>query len=186
MTDLKRRKFLSLSSAAMGCVGLTFAAVPFVRSFNPARDRQRAAEPITVDVSRLKPGQLLKVLWQGKPVWILSRTTSTLEVLSRENADLVDPFSMAAQQPDYAKNVYRSRDPRYFVALGVCTHLGCSPVISYPDGASNPALFLCPCHGSRFDLAGRVYKGGAAGYNLAIPPYYFSREGELVIGRDSA
>jgi ubiquinol-cytochrome c reductase iron-sulfur subunit len=191
--DPARRNWVMITCGA-GAVGGIGAAVPFVASFAPS-DRARAAgAPVEVDVSALKPGEKTVVEWRGKPVWILRRTPEMLESLKNTESQVADPKSDRTQYPtpDYAKNPWRSRKPELFVAVGICSHLGCSPSDKLQPGAQ-PSLpddwqggFLCPCHGSTFDLAGRVYKNKPAPDNLEVPPHIFLGDTRLLIGEDKA
>lgn len=186
--DAGRRKFLLGSMSALGSFGLLCALKPFVSSWLPSAKAQAAAAPIKVDISALKPGEKLLVNWRGKPVWILRRTKAMLESLQTTRSRLRDPDSLVNQQPNYAQNSHRSINPEYAVLVGICTHLGCSPVFKPQPGDVNPEWqggFLCPCHGSTFDLAGRVFKGVPAPINLEVPPYHFLDAKTLVIGEDA-
>jgi ubiquinol-cytochrome c reductase iron-sulfur subunit len=169
-------------------------AVPLLESFSPSERAKAAGAAVEVDISRLKPGEKLTVEWRGKPVWIMRRTPEQMATLKQDGADLVDPLSKrtAFPTPAYASNEARSREdhPEVLVVIGICTHLGCSPVDKFQTGAQ-PALpdnwpggFFCPCHGSTFDLAGRVYKNKPAPDNLEVPPYMFLAENRLLIGED--
>ncbi|MEE9158037.1 MAG: ubiquinol-cytochrome c reductase iron-sulfur subunit [Gammaproteobacteria bacterium] len=189
--DGARRRFLTALATLMGAVGVVFAAVPFVASMKPSARARAIGGPVEVDISRLKPGQLMVEKWRGKPVWILRRSEETLATLPSLDDKLVDPTSEEAQQPEYAKNEYRSITPEYLVVIGLCTHLGCSPKLVARGGARDlgprwPGGFFCPCHGSLFDLAGRVYKGWPAPANLIVPPYRFLSTTRLLIGDDGA
>lgn len=188
--DLKRRRFLTAAATAVGGVGAVAVAVPFVLSMQPSARAQAAGAPVEVDISKLEPGQLMTVAWRGKPVWILNRPKSVLDALPSLDSQLLDPHSNATeQQPPYAKNEYRSRKPEYLVLVGICTHLGCSPTFR-PDiapadlGSGWKGGFFCPCHGSKFDLAGRVYKGVPAPLNLVVPPYRYLTDTRILIGAD--
>jgi ubiquinol-cytochrome c reductase iron-sulfur subunit len=189
--DASKRTWLIASSCA-GAVGAGFVAVPFVSSFEPSERAKAAGAPVEVDISALQPGQKMTVEWRGKPVWILRRTPEMLASLKKTDDEVADPNSKrtAFETPDYAKNEWRSRKPEYFVAVGICTHLGCSPGDKFQPGPQ-PSLpddwqggFLCPCHGSTFDLAGRVYKNKPAPDNLEVPPYVFLTDTRLLIGED--
>ena len=170
------------------------AAVPFVSSFQPSERARAAGAPVEVDVSGLKPGEKLTVEWRGKPVWIVRRTPEQLEALAKLDAQLADPKSErnpAELTPPYARNTHRSIKPEYFVAVGICSHLGCSPIDRFQPGAQ-PSLpndwiggFLCPCHGSTFDMAGRVFSNKPAPDNLEVPPHMYVAEGRLLIGVDT-
>lgn len=187
--DNNRRRFLVAATSVVGAVGVAGAAVPFLASWWPSARAQAAGAPVEVDISKLEPGALLTVEWRGKPVWILRRTKETLDNLSKLTDKLRDPDSTVDQQPPYARNEYRSRKPEYLVCVGICTHLGCSPTfrpeIAPPDlGPDWLGGFFCPCHGSRFDLAGRVYMGVPAPTNLVVPPYTYLTETRILIGKD--
>jgi ubiquinol-cytochrome c reductase iron-sulfur subunit len=182
-----RRKLVVATSVVGGAAGVGVAA-PFVASMWPS-DRARAAgAPIEVDVSRIAPGELSVFEWRGKPVWVLRRTPEMIESLKTDQARLSDPNSKASDQPKYAENEYRSARPDLLVLVGVCTHLGCSPQEKPASakaemGADWPGGFYCPCHGSKFDFAGRVFNGSPAPTNLVVPPYTVS-DNKLVIGED--
>lgn len=186
--DLKRRRFLTVATTAVGGAGVAIAAIPFLSSFQPSERARAVGGPVEVDISKLEPGQRIIEMWRGKPVWILRRDDATIEALKTLDAELADPQSNVEQQPPYAKNEYRSIRPEVLVVVGMCTHLGCSPNFM-PPGANEMGVqwkggFLCPCHGSRFDLAGRVYKNVPAPVNLTIPPYRFLSDTRLLIGVD--
>lgn len=188
--QLRRRNFLKLTTVGVGGAGLALATVPFIRSMSPSEAARAAGAPVEVNVSSLDPGVLITVEWRGRPVWILHRTEQMLSLLSRHDALLADPDSSEPQQPPYARNPTRSLKPAYFVAIGICTHLGCIPV--YRPTTANGELgpnwdggFYCPCHGSKFDLAGRVYKDVPAPTNLEIPPHTYLTETRLLVGDDS-
>ncbi len=187
--DLKKRRFLTLSTAVIGAVGAGAVAVPFVMSWQPSARAKAAGAPVEADISKLEEGQLMRIKWRGKPVWVVNRTKQNLEDLPKLDGILADPASDVEQQPAYCKNPTRSIKPEYLVAIGICTHLGCSP--SYrPDvapadlGADWLGGFFCPCHGSKFDLAGRVYAGVPAPTNLVIPPHSFLSDKVVLIGVD--
>ena len=190
-TDPARRTWVGVACAFGGVAGVA-TAVPFVSSFAPSERARAAGAPVEVDISGLQPGQMVTVEWRGKPVWVLRRTETQLAALPKLNNNLADPESdRPGFTPEYAKNVHRSRDPEYFVAVGICTHLGCSPTPQLAAGAG-PGLpsdwqggFFCPCHGSSFDLAGRVFANVPAPDNLEIPPYQFSADGtRITVGVD--
>lgn len=187
--DCGRRRLLVATSVAGGAAGLA-AAIPFVSSFAPSERAKSAGAPVEVDVSKLAPGEMMTVEWRGKPVWIIHRTQEMLEKLAQLDAKLSDPKSERNMQPDYAKNEHRSIKPEYMVAIGICTHLGCSPSEKFKSGAESgiaddwPGGFLCPCHGSLFDLAGRVYKNMPAPDNLEIPPHVYLSDARILIGED--
>ena len=185
-----RRRFLTASTAVVGGAGAIFAAVPFIKSWKPSARAQVAGAPVSVDVSRLLPGQRLTVTWRGQPVWLIRRTPEQLAALASLDGNLRDPNSEnPEQQPAYAANPTRSLRPELAVLIGICTHLGCVPLFR-PELQPQPfdpewkGGFYCPCHNSRFDLAGRVYQGVPAPTNLRVPPYHFTGDNELVIGVD--
>ncbi len=184
-----RRRVLIGTTAAVGAVGVAGAAIPFVGSWNPSAKARAAGAPVEVDISKLEPGQKLTVEWRGKPVWVIKRTPEALSTLPKLTAELRDPDSQEQQQPAYAVNESRAKRAEYFVVIGLCTHLGCAPLYR-PDMAPEDlgkdwlGGFYCPCHGSKFDLAGRVYKGVPAPTNLEIPPYKFVTDSRLIIGID--
>lgn len=184
--DYKRRRLLSVATAGMGLAGATALAVPFAGSLNPSEKAKAAGAPVSVDISKLEPGQQLTVEWRGKPVWIIRRSQEVLDYLNSDTNDqlLVDPVSDSAQQPEYAKNAYRSIKDETLVLVGICTHLGCSPKYRPELAASVEGAFLCACHGSRFDLAGRVYKNVPAPKNLEVPPYMYVSDNEILVGAD--
>ena len=185
-----RRRFLTRSTTLVGVAGCAGAAVPFVTSLNPSAKAVAAGAPITIDTSRLAPGMLLGPMpaWRGKPVFVLRRNEEILADLRVNTGHLVDPESSNTdQQPEYARNGYRSIRPDISVLVGICTHLGCVPLFN-PDRQPQDydpnwrGGFFCPCHGSMFDLAGRVYKGVPAPNNLVVPPHYFMSESVVVVG----
>jgi len=185
--DKTRRNLVVATSVVGGAAGVG-AAVPFVASMWPSERARAAGAPVDVDLARIAPGELSVVEWRGKPVWILKRTKEMLESLKTVEPRLSDPQSKASEQPKYAENEYRSKNPEVLVLVGVCTHLGCSPQPKPAEdkaemGADWPGGFYCPCHGSKFDLAGRVFKGSPAPINLEVPPYTMA-DGKLVIGED--
>jgi len=187
--DNSKRRFLTAATVAVGAVGTGFVAVPFLKSWSPSAKARAAGAPVEVDISKLQPGQLLRVLWQKKPVWIVNRTEKNLKDLSSLDDQLADPKSEIPQQPDYIKGTNRSLKDKYLVAVGICTHLGCSPTYRpevAPEDLGPDWLggFYCPCHGSSFDLAGRVYKNVPAPTNLVIPPYTYLSDTTLKIGVD--
>ena len=188
--DARRRKFLATATAGVGSVGMVAASIPFVASMSPSEKAKAAGAPVEIDIGQVGPGMLLTVEWRGKPVWVVHRTDAMLALLGRHDNQLVDPQSRQPQQPAYVANGTRSIKPQYLVVTGICTHLGCVP--SYrPDAASAglgpdwPGGFYCPCHGSRFDLAGRVVKNVPAPRNLEIPPHQYLSDTHLLIGEDS-
>ena len=180
-----RRRFLVAATSAIGGVGAIGAAVPFVASWNPSAKAKAAGAPVKVNISKLEPGQQMTVEWRGKPVWIVRRTPAMLSQLETHVEELLDPASERLQQPEYAKNKFRSIKDEFLVLVGICTHLGCSPQYLpevLPD--ENFGGFFCPCHGSKFDLAGRVFKGVPAPSNMEVPPYMYVGNDELVVGLD--
>jgi ubiquinol-cytochrome c reductase iron-sulfur subunit len=188
----KRRFMLTATTVAATGLATAAVAVPFVASMMPSERAKAAGAPVQVDVSKLEPGQKMTVEWRGKPVWIVRRTPEMLKSVKADDERVADPQSARSQQPDYAKNEFRSlKDkPEYLVLVGICTHLGCSPVERLtaepqPFAADWHGGFYCPCHGSLFDLAGRVYKNKPAPDNLAVPPYKFLSDTTLLIGEDS-
>ncbi len=188
--DLSKRRFLTNTTVAIGAVGAGFVAVPFLSSWAPSERAKTAGAPVEVDISKLQEGQLLTVEWRGKPVWIIKRTEQNLSDLPTLDGSLRDPASENDQQPEYARNATRSRKPKIAVMVGICTHLGCSPTYR-PDmgaadlgGADWKGGFFCPCHGSKFDLAGRVYQSVPAPLNLEVPPHYYKSERTILIGKD--
>ncbi|HHQ41133.1 MAG TPA: ubiquinol-cytochrome c reductase iron-sulfur subunit [Chromatiales bacterium] len=187
--DLRRRRFLTLTATVVGGAGAVAAVVPFVRSMSPSAKAQAAGAPVEADISKLEPGQMIRVEWRGKPVWIVHRTPDMLERLPKVRELLRDPDSKEPQQPPYCQNEHRSIKPKYLVLIGICTHLGCSPTYR-PDvapadlGPDWPGGFFCPCHGSRFDMAGRVFKGVPAPTNLVVPSYRYLSDTRILIGED--
>lgn len=183
-----RRRFLTATTAVVGGAGAVAAAVPFIKSWQPSARAQVAGAPVTEDISKLEVGQRVIVQWRGQPVWIIRRTPAQLAALPGQDARLRDPNSEnPEQQPDYAKNEYRSIKPEIAVLVGTCTHLGCSPLfrpelVPQPFDTEWQGGFYCPCHNSRFDLAGRVYQGVPAPTNLKVPPYRFVDENRIEIG----
>jgi ubiquinol-cytochrome c reductase iron-sulfur subunit len=188
--DERRRQFLMLATAAMGGVGLVATAVPFVASMLPSERAKAAGAPVEVDLNTIAPGVLQTIEWRGKPVWVLHRTAPMLASLRGHDARLADPLSDEPQQPAYAKNPLRSIKPSFLVLTAICTHLGCIPVFRPEPGAADlgsdwPGGFYCPCHGSRFDLAGRVFRNVPAPRNIEVPPHAYLSETRLLVGEDS-
>lgn len=188
--DHSKRRLLLAATTAAGGVAAVGAATPFVMSFMPSERAKAAGAPVEVDISAIAPGTMLSVEWQGKPVWIVHRTKEMLDLLAKHDDDLADPNASVPQQPAYCKNAYRSIKPEFLVVLGICTHLGCSPTfrpeVAPADlGPTWGGGWFCPCHGSRFDLAGRVYKGVPAPTNLIIPPHQYLSETRILVGEDS-
>lgn len=188
LLDEQRRHFLLTSTCVLGGVGALCALSPFVASWLPSAKAQAAGAPIKVDLSKMEPGQQATVEWRGRPVWIIRRTPEMLKRLDAEDKTrLRDPDSLVEQQPHYAKNKFRSVKPEFLILIGICTHLGCSPKYK-PNlkelGPDWPGGFYCPCHGSTFDLAGRVFKGVPAPINLEVPPHRFISQHEIIIGEN--
>ncbi len=187
--DPERRTWL-LATGCLGVAAGAAVAVPFVSSFAPSERAKAMGASVTVDTAGIAPGEVRVAEWRGQPVWVMRRTPEMLAGLEA-TADLADPESKAAQQPAYATNAHRSIKPELLVAVGICTHLGCSPV-TLPEGTANPSVpadwkggFFCPCHGSTFDFAGRVFKNKPAPTNLLVPPHKFEADGTLLIGDDN-
>lgn len=184
------RRALLIATAGAGGALVVGAAAPFVASLTPSERARAAGAPVEVDIDKLAPGALMVVEWRGKPVWVLRRTPEMLAALAKAEPDLADPGSAVdSQQPEYARNTYRSLKPEYLVAVGICTHLGCSPSSAFEPGkpemgADWPGGFLCPCHGSTFDFAGRVFKNKPAPTNLEVPPHKYLSDTRLLIGAD--
>ena len=187
--DLKKRRLLTATTSVVGAVGVGFALWPFIASMNPSARAKSAGAPVEADISKLEPGGLMRVSWRGKPVWIVRRTDQNVADLESLNAKLADPNSDEPQQPEYARNIHRSRKPEFLIAVGICTHLGCSPTyrpeVAPADlGADWKGGFFCACNGSKFYLAGRVYSGVPAPTNLVVPPYQFLGDTNILIGDD--
>jgi len=183
--DTSRRRFLLAATTTLGGIGMACATVPFVASWMPSVRTLAQEGPVEVDVSKLEEGAQLTVEWRGQPVWIIRRTKAMLAKLSSLDSLLRDPHSLEDQQPKYAKNEYRSIKSEYLVLVGLCTHLGCVPTYRPDIGSIDlqwPGGFFCPCHGSKFDLAGRVFKGVPAPLNLLVPPYSFTQDKVILIG----
>jgi ubiquinol-cytochrome c reductase iron-sulfur subunit len=186
--DNTRRNLIVATAAASGAAGVG-VAVPFAWSWWPSERAKAAGAPVEADISGLAPGEMQVVEWRGKPVWIMRRTKEMLESVRKSDDRVSDPKSDVPLQPDYAKNEYRSIKPEILVLVGICSHLGCSPQSKAIDakaemGADWLGGFLCPCHGSKFDLAGRVYKGAPAPVNLDVPPHTFLSDSTILIGED--
>jgi len=187
--DLKKRRFLTAATSVVGAVGTGFVVYPFLAAWAPSEKAKAAGAPVDADISKLEPGQMVTAKWRGKPVWIVRRTEQNLKDLPTLNEALADPNSDIPQQPEYCKNGNRSIKPEYMVAIGICTHLGCSPTYR-PDvapadlGPEWKGGFFCPCHGSRFDLAGRVFAGVPAPTNLVVPKHHFISDTKVMIGQD--
>ena len=190
-TSQARRRFLTAATSLVGVAGTVGIAVPFMGSWNPSEKAKAAGAPVKADVSKLEPGQMVVVEWRGKPVYVLHRTDTQVADLPKLDDNLKDPGSAASDQPAYISGEGRSLRPELFVAVGLCTHLGCAPKFRPEVGAADLGGddwlggFFCPCHGSKFDLAGRVFQGVPASANLVIPPYSFEGNNVLVIGVDA-
>jgi ubiquinol-cytochrome c reductase iron-sulfur subunit len=186
-----RRQLLTSITSLLGFVGVVFATIPFLSAFKPSARAEAAGAPVKVNISKLSPGELMTVEWRGMPVFVYKVSNEAQNVLSADKSKLADPNSDQQQQPEYAQNDTRSRKKGIAVVKGVCTHLGCAPKF-YPEATSQDfdpnwqGGFFCPCHGSKFDLAGRVYANVPAPTNLEVPPHYFETDSTLVIGSDGA
>ena len=185
-----RRRFLTAATSVVGATGAVFALVPFVGSWNPSAKARALGAPIKVSLASIEPGQMITEEWRGKPVYIVRRTKESLASLEKIQGELKDPTSNVSTQPEYAKNEYRSRKSEFLVLLAVCTHLGCAPKfipevgVADLGGKSWLGGFFCPCHGSKFDMAGRVYQGAPASANLEVPPYSYDSDTVITIGVD--
>lgn len=182
--DNSRRRFLTAATSVVGGAGVVAVAVPFLSSWNPSARAQSAGAPVEADISKLEVGQQIIVKWRGKPVWVVRRDEESLASLKKLEGQLRDPASDESNQPAYAKNEHRSIKPEYLVVVGICTHLGCSPTYRPEVTADWMGGFFCPCHGSTFDISGRVFAGVPAPTNLDIPPYRYVSDGVLLIGED--
>lgn len=191
--NVDRRRFLTTAASIVGGAGAVATTIPFISTLTPSAKTRAIGAPVEVDIGDLQPGQLRIAQWQGKPVWILRRSQEALDDLENfDESELRDPDSDVEQQPDYAKNDYRSIKPEFLIVLGLCTHLGCSPTFVPREEGARHNLgsdwhggFFCPCHGSMFDMAGRVYSGVPAPTNLVVPPHMFLTETTILIGDDS-
>lgn len=186
--DRNRRHFLTVATAVTGGAGIALAAIPFLSSLKPSARAQALGAPVEVPLDSLEPGEMIRVIWRGKLVFVVRRSQEMLDRLGRVEEFLRDPNSEVAElQPDYAANEYRSVKPEYLVVEGSCTHLGCAPLAQFEIGPADDWFggFFCPCHGSRFDLAGRVYKGVPAPTNLRVPPYRYIQDDVIMIGAES-
>jgi len=187
--NTSRRRFLIGATSVVGGVGAIGAAVPFVASWNPSAKAKAAGAPVNASIGKLEPGQRMTVAWRGKPVWVIRRTQEMLDNIATLTDKLRDPESVMPQQPEYIKGIYRSSRPEYAIIVGICTHLGCSPqfvpeVKPQEFDADWVGGFYCPCHGSRFDLAGRVFSGVPAPKNLEVPPHKYIDDSTVIIGVD--
>ena len=186
-TNSNRRKFLSIATSVTSVVGILFATIPFISSFQPNKKAKALAAAIKIDVSKLEAGSILKVIWRGQPIWVLRRSEGMLKTLQKKNLNLTDPESEMSVQPNFAQNKFRSLKPEFFIVEGVCTHLGCAPIEklilpSVDMGSDWEGGFYCPCHGSKFDLSGRVFSGFPAPANLRVPPHRYQDENTVIIG----
>ncbi len=185
-----RRRFLTAATTAVGAAGVVGVAVPFVQSWNPSAKAKAAGAPVKFDVSKVEPGQMVTVEWRGKPVFVMRRSEQQVADLEKLDGDLKDPASEISVQPEYIEGRGRSIKPEILVLVGLCTHLGCAPQFRPEVGAADLGGdewlggFFCPCHGSKFDLAGRVYAGVPASANLDVPPYFYETDDVIVIGED--
>ncbi|MHB8474965.1 MAG: ubiquinol-cytochrome c reductase iron-sulfur subunit [Steroidobacteraceae bacterium] len=197
--DHSRRRLLTAATVGTGAIGVAFAAIPFLASWQPSARAKALGAPVEVDASKLEAGQMLKVVWRGQPVFVVRRVKTILSQLGDHDALLADPRSEDSIQPDYIKSSgpARARNPEYWVGLAVCTHLGCSPLGAFEAnnsyqvagtdlGANWPGGFYCPCHGSKYDISGRVFKSMPAPKNLTVPPYVFAGDARITIGVDNA
>jgi ubiquinol-cytochrome c reductase iron-sulfur subunit len=185
--DLSRRRFLTRATIATGAVGAAFVAVPFIESWQPSERARAQGEPVQVDLTKLEPGQMVTPVWRKQPIYVVRRTPDMVARIAGHDADLKDPQSKDSTQPPYAMNPQRSRTPEFLVLIGICTHLGCLPKQRFSAAElypSWPGGFFCPCHGSRFDLAGRVFDGSPASINLRVPPYSYPKPTTLLVGAD--
>lgn len=188
----KRRFLLTVATAAVGGAGAVAVAVPFVRSMNPSARARAAGAPVEVDISKVEPGMMITVEWRGQPVWIVHRTPEMLANIPKMNDRVADPESSQPLQPAYVDKETRSIKPDYLVLVGICSHLGCSPTEKLKIGADSGlgdewlGGFYCPCHGSKFDVSGRVLKGMPAPVNLKVPPYTFLSDSRILIGQDKS
>jgi ubiquinol-cytochrome c reductase iron-sulfur subunit len=186
--DPKRRRFLTAATSVVGGAGLVAVAWPFVSFMQPSAQARAAGAPVEISIAKVEPGMLIRQEWRGKPIWVVGRTEQMLKNLSKLDSQLRDPHStVTSQQPAFAQNEYRSMKPEYLVLIGICTHLGCSPTfrpeIAPPDlGPKWLGGFFCPCHGSRYDLAGRVYNNMPAPLNLEVPPYKYLNNTRILVG----
>jgi len=188
--DTGRRHFLTVATVATGAVGAAFALTPFLASWKPSARAKAMGAPVEVDISKLEAGALMKIEWRGKAVYIVHRTPEMIAALKNNDGRLRDPQSAESDQPGFAKNEARALKPEFLVLVGVCTHLGCAPLDKFSPGdatvsADWPGGFFCPCHGSKFDMSGRVFQGVPAPLNLPVPPYKFVSDTRIMIGAES-
>jgi ubiquinol-cytochrome c reductase iron-sulfur subunit len=187
VVDLSRRRFLTRATIATGAVGAAFAVVPFIESWQPSERARAQGEPVELDISKLEAGQMAIPIWRKQPIYVVRRSADMVQRISGHDGELKDPQSKDSTQPPYANNAQRSRTPEILVLVGICTHLGCLPKQRFSAGElypSWPGGFFCPCHGSRFDLAGRVFDGSPASINLKVPPYSYPKPTTLLVGAD--
>jgi len=189
--DSSRRTLLLGATVALGATGVVFTAIPFIESWLPSESARALGAPTEIDLSKLEPGQMVVSVWRRQPILVVRRTPQMLSLLANHDGRLKDPSSSDSTQPAYCKNATRARSGEFFVVIGVCTHLGCLPKPRFDAGDAQlgtdwPGGWACPCHGSRFDLAGRVFDGSPASVNLVVPPYAFRNPQHVVIGVDSA
>lgn len=188
--DNSKRQFLTTALTIVGAVGTGYIAVPFLAQMQPSTKAKAAGAPVEIDISKIEPGQLIRAAWRGKPVWVLFRPPEVLEILASDTGKLADPDSLESNQPSSSQNEFRSIKPEIFIAVGLCTHLGCSPTFR-PEIAPNDlgstwnGGFFCPCHGSGFDLAGRVVSGVPAPTNLDVPPHHYITDTLILIGENT-
>jgi len=183
--DIDRRKFLAVATSATAAAGMAGMAVPFIESLQPSARALALGGPVELDVSRLEPGEMVIAMWRSKPIYVIRRTSELLDRLDAARGKLRDPDSLTPQQPDYVSNEHRAIRPEFLVLVGLCTHLGCTPVYRPEMREDWPGGFFCPCHGSKFDFAGRVWKGVPAQLNLVVPPHHYRNDTVLVIGHDT-
>ncbi|GAA6183486.1 MULTISPECIES: ubiquinol-cytochrome c reductase iron-sulfur subunit [Aliiglaciecola] len=188
--DNPRRRFLTVATSVVGAAGVAGVAVPFIGSWNPSERAKAAGADVQIDIGKIQPGQMIRVIWRSKPVWVVRRTPELLASLAKHEDILKDPDSEQEQQPAFAKNRYRSLKEEYLILVGICTHLGCSPqhladgaFAEYVEGVDEG--FFCPCHGSKFDMAGRVFDGVPAPLNLVVPPYQYVDDNTVIIGSEA-
>jgi ubiquinol-cytochrome c reductase iron-sulfur subunit len=197
--DHSRRRLLTAATVGTGAIGVAFAAAPFIASWLPSARAKALGAPVEIDASKLEVGQSVKVVWRGQPVYVVRRSAAVIAAISNHNALLADPGSDDSLQPEYIKasGAVRARNPEYWVGLAVCTHLGCSPLGAFEPnnafqvagtdlGGDWPGGFYCPCHGSKYDISGRVFKSMPAPKNLTVPPYAFAKDTHVIIGADEA
>lgn len=188
--DTGRRHFLTVATTVTGVVGAGFVAFPFLASWQPSARARALGAPVEVDISKLEPGAMLKVEWRGKAIFVVHRTPQMLAQLEDMDSELRDPASAESEQPEFAKNPARALKPEYLVLVGVCTHLGCAPLDKFTPGDATVSAdwrggFFCPCHGSKFDISGRVFKDVPAPTNLPVPPYRFLSDTRILIGAEA-